>query len=109
MEHPIPRAVLDSFSSSLSSFAAPHVELLPCGRPVPTPLTTAVPCDVECMEVSVSTEGGSTPTTVFLPVVQGGVPRSEALDVVCGFRPLQNAGAGQGGFLVARNEPSGWR
>lgn len=48
------------------------------------------------MEVSVSTEGGSTPTTVFLPVVQGGVPRSEALDVVCGFRPLQNAGAGQG-------------
>lgn len=93
--HPIPAAVLDSFSSALSSSATPAAQTLPCGKPVPTPLATAVPCDLECMEVTVSTEGG-TPASVFLPVVQGGMPRSETVDVVCGVRPFQNAGEGQG-------------
>ena len=97
MTHPIPSTVLAGFSSGLSSSSDPTQVTLPCGKKVPKSLASVSPCDLDMLVVQVSTDDDSAkkPFTVSIPLDSNGKPRAVIMDVVCGVRPMQNAGAGQ--------------
>lgn len=95
--NPIPASVGNSYNTQLSSTADPSKSTLNCGGKVLQSVVNAVPCDLDMLEVKVSTDEASAkkPFTVLIPLDSSGKPRAAIMDLICGVRPLQNAGAGQ--------------